>query len=260
MYGNYSIKVSLLPPAFGNFRHDDSAPQALRSPLRPCGPCGLENYVLLLLYEYAIIRAMDEQFFEDVMEYLQSIGRINSDDIPNLELYMDQVTGFMENRLQALKRHEDDKVLTKTMINNYAKNRLLPPPDKKRYRREHILILLFIYYYKSILQLNDIEAILRPLKDKYFDGQGSATLKDIYDEIFDHEPAVKEQALREVQDMKKKAAEAFRTEDPRFQNLSEEDQKELQLFLFLCEIGTDIYLKKLLMEKIADELHQHPQP
>ena len=141
------------------------------------------------------------------------------------------------------------------MINNYAKNKLLPPPDKKRYSRDHMLILLFIYYYKSILQLNDIEAILRPLKEKYFGGQGDAKLKDIYDEIFDLEPAVKAKTLRDVNEMGINAQETFQESDPRFQQLSDEDRKELQLFLYLCEIGTDIYLKKLLMEKVADQLH-----
>ena len=198
---------------------------------------------------------MDEHFFQNLMEYLQSIGHIASDDIPNLELYMDQVTGFMDSHLTTIKRHPEDKVLTKTMINNYAKNKLLPPPDKKRYSRDHMLILLFIYYYKSILQLNDIEAILRPLKEKYFDGHGDAKLKDIYDEIFDLEPAVKEKTLRDVGEMGVNAQETFQESDPRFRNLSADDRKELQLFLFLCEIGTDIYLKKLLMEKVADQLH-----
>ena len=47
------------------------------------------------------------------------------DDIPNIDLYMDQVTTFMEKELASSKRHEDDKILTKTMINNYAKNNLL---------------------------------------------------------------------------------------------------------------------------------------
>ena len=50
---------------------------------------------------------------------------------PNIDLYMDQVTTFMEDNLASTKRHEDDKILTKTMINNYAKNKLLPPPEKK---------------------------------------------------------------------------------------------------------------------------------
>ena len=161
----------------------------------------------------------------------------------------------MDAQLSSSRRYESDKILTKTMINNYAKNKLLPPPDKKRYSRDHMLILLFIYYYKSILQLNDIEAILRPLKEKYFDGQGDAKLKDIYDEIFDLEPAVKAKTLRDVSEMGVNAQETFQESDPRFQQLSDEDRKELQLFLFLCEIGTDIYLKKLLMEKVADQLH-----
>ncbi len=198
---------------------------------------------------------MNEQFFQDLIKYLQSIGHVSSDDIPDLALYMDQVTGFMDSHLSEVKRHADDKIMTKTMINNYAKNKLLPPPDKKRYRREHVLLLLFIYYYKSILQLDDIEVILRPLKKKYFDSDGNAKLKDIYDEIFTLEPTVKEKTLRDVEEMGRQAQQHFSENDPRFQSLGEDERKELQLFLFLCEIGTDIYLKKLLMEKIADQLH-----
>ena len=80
-----------------------------------------------------------------IMESVDSIGHINASDIPNIDLYMDQVTTFMEKKLKNTARHpEEDKVLTKTMINNYAKNRLLPPPVKKKYSKEHMLLLLFI--------------------------------------------------------------------------------------------------------------------
>ena len=58
---------------------------------------------------------------------------VKPEDIPNIDLYMDQVTTFMDSQLATSKRHEDDKILTKTMINNYAKNDLLPPPEKKKY-------------------------------------------------------------------------------------------------------------------------------
>lgn len=207
------------------------------------------------MHGYAIIYAMDEKFFQDLIEYLRSIGHVASGDIPDLALYMDQVTSFMDSHLSEVKRHTDDKIMTKTMINNYAKNKLLPPPDKKRYRREHVLLLLFIYYYKSILQLDDIEVILRPLKEKYFEAGGDAKLKDIYDEIFSLEPTVKEKTLQDVAEMGMQTRQHFSPEDPRFQSLDADERKELQLFLFLCELGTDIYLKKLLMEKIADQLH-----
>lgn len=74
---------------------------------------------------------------------LASISRIDyvkSTDIPNIDLYMDQVTSFMEKQLKSTKRNDDDKVLTKTMINNYAKNDLLPAPSKRNIQKS-------IYYY-----------------------------------------------------------------------------------------------------------------
>ena len=75
----------------------------------------------------------------DVKELLNSmiekIHLIKTEDIPNIDLYMDQVTTFMESNLGSLKRNPEDKVLTKTMINNYAKNDLLPSPEKKRYSK-----------------------------------------------------------------------------------------------------------------------------
>ena len=90
---------------------------------------------------------------------LSSIARIDyvkPESIPNIDLYMDQVTTFMNEQLRSTKRYEDDKILTKTMINNYAKNNLLPPPVKKKYSREHVLVMIFIYYFKNILSIKDI--------------------------------------------------------------------------------------------------------
>ena len=68
-----------------------------------------------------------------ILESISRIDYVKSDDIPNIDLYMDQVTTFMEKQLSSSKRYEEDKILTKTMINNYAKNNLLPPPFKKKY-------------------------------------------------------------------------------------------------------------------------------
>ena len=76
------------------------------------------------------------EFLEMLLKNLQSIGYVKPEDIPNIDLYMDQITTFMDSQLEASKRHEDDKILTKTMINNYAKNDLLPPPEKKKYSKE----------------------------------------------------------------------------------------------------------------------------
>ena len=104
-----------------------------------------------------------------IMESLDRIQHIKAEDIPNIDLYMDQVTTFMEGKLKSsLRNPQEDKILTKTMINNYAKNDLLPPPIKKKYSKEHVIMLIFIYYYKGFLSINDIQALLNPISDKYF--------------------------------------------------------------------------------------------
>ena len=84
-----------------------------------------------------------------ILESLSRIDYIRPEEIPNIDLYMDQVTTFMDTQLAATKRYDEDKILTKTMINNYTKNNLLPPPLKKKYSKEHVLLLIFIYYLKT---------------------------------------------------------------------------------------------------------------
>ena len=101
---------------------------------------------------------------------------------------MDQVTSFMEEHLKKTKRSPEDKALTKTMINNYAKNRLLPAPVRKKYSKEHILLLLFIYYYKNLLSIGDIEQLFRPVTEAAFPyATDGLNLSDIYEEVFSRE-------------------------------------------------------------------------
>ena len=123
----------------------------------------------------------DKDMINSILESVSRIDYIKPEDIPNIDLYMDQVTTFMEEQLVSSKRYADDKILTKTMINNYAKNKLLPPPEKKRYSKEHVLTLIFIYYFKSILSIKDIETVLKPLTEKYFSGNDTMELSSIYE-------------------------------------------------------------------------------
>ena len=88
----------------------------------------------------------NNNILNSILESMSRIDYIHPEDIPNIELYMDQVTTFMDEQLSSTKRYPEDKILTKTMINNYAKNNLLPPPVKKKYSKEHVLFLIFIYY------------------------------------------------------------------------------------------------------------------
>ncbi len=199
---------------------------------------------------------MDEKYLNQLITYLQELSHIDPSEIPGLDLYMDQVTSFLDDHLSDVKRHKTDLALTKTMINNYAKNKLLPPPNKKRYSKDHILMLLFIFYYKGILQLNDIETVLKPLNEKYFHKDGDLNLSDIYNAVFDLEKKEKEHLISDIREKFDFAKTTFSTEDSHYDSLSDSDREELQLFSFLCELGFDVYLKKLIMETIIDHLRE----
>ena len=85
----------------------------------------------------------DKSVFRSILDHISGMDYIKPEDLPNIDLYMDQVTTFMDARLASCKRSDDDKILTKTMINNYTKNNLLPPPEKKKYSKEHMFLLIF---------------------------------------------------------------------------------------------------------------------
>ena len=186
-----------------------------------------------------------KKFLSDLLAELQRIDYVRPEDIPNIDLYMDQITTFMDSQLETSKRHADDKILTKTMINNYAKNNLLPPPEKKKYTKEHVLTLIFIYYFKNILSISDIQSILNPITDKYFGKDGSYSLEDIYREVFGLEH-------QETQNLMKDLAREFNTSCQTFPDAAPEDAELLRNFSLICMLSYDVYVKKTIIERLID--------
>lgn len=202
------------------------------------------------------MRSNDEQL-ADLLSFLEAQTHVKPEEIPNIDLYMDQVTTFMEEHLKDSKRYEEDKVLTKTMINNYAKNNLLPPPVKKKYSRDHMLMLIFIYYFKSLLSFHDIETFFKPITAKHFSAQGVSdlSLEDIYHEVFSLESEEMERLKADVSAKFERAMKTF-SDTP----AESEDQEYLRLFSFVCELSFDVYLKMRLIERIADQLRRDEPP
>ena len=175
-----------------------------------------------------------EESIMDIIGKLKKIDYINPEDIPNIDLYMDQVTTFMDEHLAACKRLDDDKILTKTMINNYTKNDFLPPPVKKKYSKEHMYLLIFIYYFKNVLSINDTQKIFRPLTDMFYDKKSrDISLEEIYRVIFEMERIQTENLFPDVKD--------------------EDEADFLSRFAFICLLSFDAYLKKQLVERLIDE-------
>ena len=191
------------------------------------------------------------KLLSEILNKMANTDNIRPGDIPDIDLYMDQVTHFMDEHLEHSKRYEDDKILTKTMINNYTKNKLLPPPEKKRYTKEHMLVLIFIYYFKSFLPLGDIQAILKPVTSYFFNSDQDYNIQDIYSEIY---AQGKEQIGKTIRDI----LNSYHTAANSFKDCPEENREFMQVFAFICILSFDIYLKKEVIENMIDSLPQLP--
>ena len=193
-----------------------------------------------------------DDLINSIMESLGRIDYIKPDDIPNIDLYMDQVTTFMDKKLRNTSRNPEDKILTKTMINNYAKNNLLPPPVKKKYSKEHLMLLIFIYYYKGILSINDIQSLLNPLSERFFGTEEDFNLEKIYKEVF----SLEYEHVAELQEDIKKTYEKSKST---FHDAPEDSEEFLHIFSFICMLSFDVYVKKLLIEKLVDGFNQNQE-
>ena len=189
----------------------------------------------------------NQEFVNSLLQRLAKLNYIKPGDVPNIDLYMDQVTTFMDEHLSDVKRYEDDKILTKTMINNYTKNDLLPPPVKKKYSKEHIYVLTFIYYLKNILSISDIQKLLNPLTDKFFNKEELPDLEYIYSEIYNMEKAQIASLSIDVVERTQVAKEAVLDVD------NEVDKDFLQLFSLVGLLSFDVYMKKNIIESLIDD-------
>lgn len=191
-----------------------------------------------------------ENLLNSILDSLSRIEYIRPEDIPNIDLYMDQVTTFMDHRLKATTRNPgEDKILTKTMINNYAKNELLPPPVRKKYSKEHIMLLIFIYYYKGIMSISDIQTLLKPITERYFQKENKICLEDVYQEVFSMEG-------EQVELLKADMIQKFKRSQETFPEAEQKDAEFLRTFSFICLLSFDVYVKKLLIEKMIDGMSE----
>ena len=236
-----------------------------------------------------------EEMRRELDKIFDSFPHIHTTDIPGIDLYMDQVTTFLQENLRGLSRDpEDDKFLTKTMINNYVKNKVLIPPVKKKYSREHMMLLIMIYYMKSFLSIGDIRTIITPIMERYADfpldpkkdaaerkreqaerrreqekgkdadrkkksqitekgssaessESGDLRIYNIYEEIFNEI----EKQLPEIQADIERSIDF--SEDA-FMDAPEEDRPVLQRFALICRLSAEVYMRKLFIEKLLDEV------
>lgn len=180
----------------------------------------------------------------DVLEILNNLqleSNIKLDEIPEIDLYMDQVIQLFESKLGQQKRKDDEKILTKTMINNYAKGKLLLPIKNKKYSKEHIILMSLIYNLKGALSINDIklsldEIINKPEEENY-------SLRELYssflEDCINDENNFRQDVINKIENINNKNKE-----------LNSEFEKR---FLLLCSLVNMSNMYRRMSEKLIDE-------
>ena len=180
-----------------------------------------------------------------LLDAVDKVDLIDPAEIPDISLYMDQVTSYRDEHLKQSRRRDEDKILTKTMINNYAKNKLLPPPEKKKYAKEHIMLLILIYYYKGTLSLQDIQMILQPIGERYFHAESGRGIDDLYAEIVRMNRDRQKDFREDVNDMVDTAADYF-------SDAKDEEREFLRVLAMINMLSYDVFVRRMLIEKLID--------
>ena len=179
-----------------------------------------------------------------IKKILDDIDTFNIDDIPNIDLYMDQVTTYLNDKFANTKRHEHDKLMTKTMINNYVKSRLLPSPEKKKYTKDHMMVLIMIYFFKNILSINDVNKLITPLLDSYFHNE-EIPLENIINTFltFAKQCNLTDTILTEYNECREI-----------FKDANVKDKEYLETMGLITMLSYDTFVRKIVIEKLIDSL------
>ncbi|HEK9100869.1 DUF1836 domain-containing protein [Bacillus pfraonensis] len=181
---------------------------------------------------------------QNLLETLHLEKNITLEDIPNVDLYVDQVVQLFENNYGDTTRTEDEKVLTKTMINNYAKGKLFIPIKNKKYSREHMILISLIYQLKGALSINDIKSSLANLNERLIN-EDTFELDTLYKDYLELTETNVENFKRDVDNRVAEVTTVASCKD-----------KELEKFLLLTSFVTMSNMYRRLAEKLVDDLKE----
>ena len=184
----------------------------------------------------------------DIDKYIKSqksSNNINLDDFPEIDLYMDQVIQLFVFILSYTKRNEEDKILTKTMINNYAKGNLLMKIKNKKYTKEHMILIGLIYNLKGALSLTDIKTMFDPIIES-FSKEEDYPLYDIYEAFLKIYDSNLENLSTSSKDIYSRVQELVKDTNGKLGDFEEK-------FLLVCAYVSMSNLYRRMSEKIIDE-------
>ncbi|MFU0823992.1 DUF1836 domain-containing protein [Clostridium sp.] len=190
---------------------------------------------------------LDKKEMSSLLEKLFLYEDINLSDIPDLDLYMDQVITLFNDKLSHLKRNDDDKILTKTMINNYTKAKILIPPNKKKYTKTHIILLILIYYLKQNLSINDIYLLFKDVIETLkSDEDAYLEIQKIYQSFLN----IKKDQTDKIYESISEKMDVIHNNT---QELNPSNIKSEQMLITVLALINEANILKRLAEKIIDD-------
>jgi len=186
---------------------------------------------------------MNTENLRQIIQQLSTTDEIKVADIPDIDLYMDQVTTFIENKLGNEKRDKKDKLLTKTMINNYSKAKILTPSKNKKYNKQQMIQLILIYYLKQVLSISDIHDLFKPLF--LAEGKNQNLIIDVYNTFLN----IKKNSIENVSDMLEKMTAMI---DEAAKEKSDQITEEVQMLLTALMLAAQAQAFKRASEAIID--------
>lgn len=188
---------------------------------------------------------MDKKELETKFQELNLEEQITLEDIPEIDLYMDQVIQLFESNLASVKRTEEDKVLTKTMINNYSKGKLLMSVNNKKYSKEHIILMSIIYNLKGALSINDIKSSVNKIVTSN-ESEEKYNLREVYE-------CYLEQYNDDLIDVELSIGEKSEAIEEKISGKESVDMEFDKNFLLLCSMVNMSNMYRRMSEKLIDD-------
>ena len=189
---------------------------------------------------------MEKNELMDKFKQLNLQNQLTLDEMPELDLYMDQVTQLFDSKFNESKRTEEDKALTKTMVNNYAKGKLLMSIKNKKYSKEHLILMSLIYNLKGGLSINDIKSSLNKIVTTFENGE-KYPVRELYSLYL-------EQYNEDLSDVEKTIDEKIDNIENMMVSENIEEDKEFQKnFLLLSSFINMSNMYRRMGEKLIDE-------
>ena len=187
----------------------------------------------------------NKESLDKLVEEIIGTKDITLMEIPCVDLYMDQVTTFFDEKLGNLKRNEEDKILTKTMINNYTKGKVLMAAKNKKYTNEHMILLMLIYNLKQTISINDINTVFDSIIDIKAQKVKNISLENLYNNFIEIKEAQNQSFVCDIE----KDMEFIKG---KIEKIGEVEGELIELILMILLLVNKANMQKRMAEKLID--------